>query len=106
MIKDELARVSDGPPAVDALLARIEALLNLARIARSLKDLGVKPSSVKTLAAEAAHQWTAGFNPRPVRARDFEAFYRAAFEPRGEGESIPRLDRKVSGTARIRRRTR
>ena len=28
-----------------------------------------------TLAAEAAQQWTAGFNPRPVSAADFEQLY-------------------------------
>jgi hypothetical protein len=36
------------------------------------------------LAEEAAAQWTANFNPRPVDRLQFEALYRAAFhEPTG-----------------------
>jgi alcohol dehydrogenase len=48
----------------------------------------VKRSKIKTLAAEAARQWTASFNPRPVTEADFVALYEAAFEPRGEGDGL------------------
>src|SRR5947208_389994 len=79
----EIACVSDGlDSAVEALIARLESLLNEAQIARSLGDLGVKRSKIKVLAEEAVKQWTAGFNPRPVSAKDFEDLYNAAFEPR------------------------
>jgi alcohol dehydrogenase len=82
----EIACVSDGHgPALEALIARLEWLLNLAKMPRSLADCGVKRSGIKTLAAEAAKQWTAGFNPRPVTEQDFVALYEAAFEPRGNG---------------------
>jgi alcohol dehydrogenase len=93
----ELARVSDGfPAAIDALLSRVESLLNLAGIARSLKELGVKPAGVRKLADEASRQWTAGFNPRPVRARDFQALYRAAFEPRSDAVFLPEFRKPVA----------
>src|SRR5882724_9911356 len=83
----EIACVSDGlDSAVEALIARLESLLNAAQIARSLEDLGVKRSKLKVMAQEAAKQWTAGFNPRPVSARDFEDLYSASFRSRGNGD--------------------
>lgn len=79
----ELACVSDGvEAAVDALVETLETLLNAARIAPSLRDLGVTPAAVPDLAAEAARQWTAQFNPRPLGVRDFVKLFEAAFEPR------------------------
>lgn len=84
----EIAAVSDGVErAVSALVARLESLLNLAGIPRSLEAFGVVPDEIPMLAAEAARQWTATFNPRPIRAEDFEVLYRKALEPRGEGDS-------------------
>jgi alcohol dehydrogenase len=83
----ELARVTDGlNAALEALISRLESLLNLAGIPRSLADCGVESSKIKMLAGEAAHQWTANYNPRPVNAADFVALYEAAFEPRGDGD--------------------
>ncbi len=82
----EIACVSEGlEPACDALIARLELLLNRGGMPRSLADCGVPRSAIPMLAAEAARQWTAGFNPRKVEASDFEALYEAAFESRGEG---------------------
>ncbi len=79
----EIACVSEGlEPAVEALLDVLEDLLNRAGIARSLAALGVPPTVVPELAAEAAAQWTARFNPRPLAPDDFESLYRAAFRPR------------------------
>lgn len=83
----ELAHVRDGlTDAVEALIARLEALLNIAQIPRSLAECGVKPALIETLAAEAAKQWTATFNPRAVTAADFAELYHRAFEPRGAGD--------------------
>jgi alcohol dehydrogenase len=82
----EIACVSEGlETARDALVARLEALLNQAGMPRSLADCGVSRSMIPTLAQEAAQQWTAGFNPRKVGADDFVRLYEAAFEPRGDG---------------------
>jgi len=53
--------------ALDALIARLESLLNLAQIPRSLADCGVKKSEIKTLAAEAAHVCLqSGYSRYPV----------------------------------------
>lgn len=79
----EIACVSDGlEPAVEALVAEIERLLNQAGIARSLEELGVTAQVIPELAAAAARQWTARFNPRPLSEADFAALYAAALVPR------------------------
>ena len=82
----EIACVSDGEAeAVEALVARLEKLLNLAGLPRSLADCGAKRDAIPTLAAEAARQWTATFNPRKVTADDFTRLYEQAFRERGNG---------------------
>ncbi len=65
--------------AIDALIGRIESLLKAAEVAYSLSERNIPSSSLPKLAEEAARQWTAQFNPRPVTASDFEAIYAAAF---------------------------
>lgn len=83
----EIACVSEGVDyAVEALVARLESLLNLAGIPRSLGEAGVNPGDIPLLAAEAAKQWTANFNPRRLTVEDFAALYAAAVEPRGDGD--------------------
>ena len=82
----EIACVSDGEAeAVEALIARLERLLNLAGMPRSLADCGVRREAIPALAAEAAQQWTATFNPRKVTVEDFARLYEAAFQRRGNG---------------------
>ena len=44
-----------------------------------LGALGVDRGNLGELAAEAAQQWTAGFNPRPVTQRDLLNLYEASF---------------------------
>jgi alcohol dehydrogenase class IV len=79
----EIACVSDGlEEALEALIAHLESLLNIAEMPRSLADCGVQPSMIPLLADEAARQWTASFNPRKVSVADFIGLYEAAFEPR------------------------
>ncbi len=79
----EIACVSDGlEEALEALIAQLEALLDLAQMPQSLADCGVERGKIPTLAQEAAKQWTATFNPRPVSVKDFEALYEAAFAKR------------------------
>ena len=83
----EIACVTEGiERAADALVARLESLLNLAQMPRSLAECGVDREKIPLLAEEAAAQWTAQFNPRPVSQTDFVALYSAAFERRGEGD--------------------
>jgi alcohol dehydrogenase len=65
--------------AAQRLASLLDDLLVATGLNTRLRDLGVTEESVAGLAVEAAKQWTATFNPRPVAALDFEAFYRAAF---------------------------
>jgi alcohol dehydrogenase len=84
----EIACVSDGlDAAVASLVGRIEHLLNCAGLPRSLAERGVTEDTLEIMAAQAAGQWTAQFNPRAVAAEDFVALYRAAMEPRGAGDA-------------------
>jgi len=79
----ELACVSDGlNEALEALIYHLNALLQISGMPRSLADCGVTHSMIPTLADEAAQQWTASFNPRPVTREDFIQLYEAAFQPR------------------------
>lgn len=76
----EIACVSEGlDQAVEALVGEIEALLELAKMPATLSGCGVLEKDLPTLAAEAAKQWTASFNPRPVTEKDFLALFEAAF---------------------------
>jgi len=79
----EIACVSNGlEAALEALITHLNALLDIAEMPRSLADCGVTASMLPTLADEAAKQWTATFNPRPVSREDFVRLYEAAFQPR------------------------
>lgn len=79
----EIACVSEGlDNAVDALINRIEDLLDVAGMPDSLADAGVEEGSIPLLAAEAEKQWTANFNPRPINKDDFLSLYQSSFSGR------------------------
>lgn len=59
--------------------ARLEDILDIAKIPRFLSETGVKRSKIGLLAEEAAQQWTATFNPRVASTTDFVRLYEAAF---------------------------
>jgi alcohol dehydrogenase len=65
--------------AVTSLATRLQALLGLAGLPDTLRASGVERDFVPRLAEEAAGQWTAGFNPRPLIRTDFVQLYEAAF---------------------------
>ena len=65
--------------APEALAALVTGWLAHAGMHTTLQACGIVESALPALAAEAARQWTATFNPRPVTATDLEALYRAAF---------------------------
>lgn len=69
----------DEHVAALALADALEAQLAGARLPRRLSAHGVTPERIPALAAEAAQQWTAGFNPRAVDAEDFERLLAAAY---------------------------
>ncbi|MFT5470555.1 MAG: alcohol dehydrogenase [Verrucomicrobiales bacterium] len=58
--------------------SRIEQLLSGAGMKSKLSDCDVTAESIPKMAAEAAEQWTANFNPVPLTASDFEELYRSA----------------------------
>jgi alcohol dehydrogenase len=75
----QIATLSDTPEAAAEHLARgLESLLQLAGLPRTLDHCGVKRDDIPRLAEEAARQWTAQFNPRPVTTSDFQQLYTAA----------------------------
>ena len=70
---------------IDRLISRLEWLLNLAGLPRSLGECRVDSAAIPSLAAEASKQWTATFNPRPLTEADFVGLYQAAFQTRSDG---------------------
>jgi len=90
----------DAPnDALQALVAQLENALRLAALPHSLEECGIQKSAIPMLAGEAAGQWTANFNPRPVSRDDFVALYSAASalgaDPRGTSSRDPASNRPV-----------
>ncbi len=61
------------------LADRVEVMLRAAGLSLTLRELGVAASAIPNLSDQAATQWTAKFNPRPVQAADLAQIYHAAF---------------------------
>ena len=59
----------------EALAQRLEEILALSGLTTRLRDHGVTPEKIPALAQEAATQWTAQFNPRPITPADFARIY-------------------------------
>ena len=78
-IYEDLADAGGLPRSAAALAAFLENLLPHADAAGGLERAGVAANDLPDLAALAAEQWTAGFNPRPVTPADLEGLYRCAF---------------------------
>jgi alcohol dehydrogenase len=75
---------ADDPQAPGKLAHFVESLLTEAHCPTDLAAAGADRSLISVLAEEAAAQWTAKFNPRPIDRLEFEDLYRAAFkEPTG-----------------------
>ncbi|MBI4606745.1 MAG: iron-containing alcohol dehydrogenase [Planctomycetes bacterium] len=62
----------------EALARRLEDLHAATGLPRRLGDFGVEEGDLQDLARDAARQWTAQFNPRPVAEQDFLEIYRCA----------------------------
>jgi alcohol dehydrogenase len=84
LIYQELALIaglieSRNDPSHDALALAdfLEDSLVAAALPRSLCCWNVPASDLEILADDAAGQWTAGFNPRPVSRRDFLTLYQS-----------------------------
>jgi alcohol dehydrogenase len=78
LMRDQGARNGDSANGATRLAARVAGLVRAAGLPTSLSECGVDPSTLPVLAKEAAAQWTARFNPRPVNAADTLQLYRAA----------------------------
>ncbi len=68
-----------GGGNVAVLPARLHDLLCITGLPTTLAAAGIARSALPMLAEEAARQWTASFNPRPITATDFVTLYEAAF---------------------------
>jgi alcohol dehydrogenase len=68
--------------AAAALVDGVSRLLDRAGIPRSILDAGVPLAAIPELAAAAARQWTAQFNPRDLDVEAFIGLYTAAAQPR------------------------
>jgi alcohol dehydrogenase len=80
-LSGNLATTSEAPASAVAELAkRLEELPGLAGLPQTLSSCGVTRDAIPTLAEEAAKQWTASFNPRPITKEDFVRLYDAAFD--------------------------
>jgi alcohol dehydrogenase len=80
---NEMNCLTDGHAhTCEQLAARLDSLLGLAQMPRSLSECGVERNAVAQLAEEAARQWTATFNPREVTKDDFVKLYEETFKRR------------------------
>lgn len=70
--------MATGRPAAERIADWVTGLLDRGRLAGSLADLGIISPDIPALAAAAATQWTAGFNPRTVGVDDLARLYEAA----------------------------
>jgi alcohol dehydrogenase len=71
--------IAAAPASAGVRLAEwLADLLRASRLQTTLSSCGIPTPDVSALAALAAGQWTAGFNPRPVAAADLAALYEAA----------------------------
>lgn len=61
--------------AIESLVGHLEHLRRVAGVPATLSEAGVDRAAIPELAAEAAKQWTGGFNPRPITADGFGSLY-------------------------------
>jgi alcohol dehydrogenase len=64
--------------AAETLAARLEDLASAGGLTTTLADVGVEEGALPQLAEEAAHEWVASFNPRPLDAARALEIYKAA----------------------------
>ena len=66
-------------PPSEELARWVTEQLKIAGLETRLKRLSVPENSISELSQEAAQQWTASFNPRPVSVDDLLKIYQSAF---------------------------
>ncbi len=70
------------PDGAKSLVGWLNEVLDQANMPKSLADCGVDGSAIPMMAAEAAKQWTAAFNPRTITEADFAKLYEQVFTTR------------------------
>ncbi|HLU50480.1 MAG TPA: iron-containing alcohol dehydrogenase [Planctomycetota bacterium] len=83
VVGDDYARLASeskgaSEPTAEGLARRLEELLRASGLPTRLSEWGVPADAITELAPEAAEQWTANFNPRPITSADFVVLYREA----------------------------
>ena len=61
------------------MIERLSTVRSEAGLPQQLREIAVPEEVLPDLAADAAEQWTARFNPRPLGLTDFLELYQAAF---------------------------
>jgi alcohol dehydrogenase len=79
----------NGSSGAAALADFLTSFRRRAGLPGSLAAVSVQAADLEPLADDAARQWTAGFNPRPVTAVDFADLYRSVLEGGDSGETPP-----------------
>jgi len=69
---------TNGAPAGEKIARFLGRFQRDAGLPRSLAEIEISEDEIELLAEDAAKQWTATFNPRPVGPRDFAELYREA----------------------------
>jgi alcohol dehydrogenase len=64
--------------SAESLARRVSELMALAKVPTTLTECGVDRGILSVLSDEAAQQWTARFNPRPVTETEIKEIYEAA----------------------------
>jgi alcohol dehydrogenase len=80
----ELMTVDDGlmlelSSSSNSVADLLETLVMRGRVPNRLRDHGIARENLPSLAEDAADQWTAGFNPRPVGRQELLDIYEAAY---------------------------
>jgi alcohol dehydrogenase len=67
---------ANGTPPGEKIAGFLRSFQQAAGLPRSLSDIEASDGDIELLAADAAKQWTATFNPRPVGVKEFADLYR------------------------------
>ncbi len=76
MIQHEVLTPKDG---VERLFHWFQSTVKHSGLQIHLRELGIPETAIESLAQEAIKQWTANFNPRPLRLEDAVFMYRQAY---------------------------
>ena len=76
---EELCPSGEGAEPGEELVRVVDGMLEKAAIPRRLSDYGIAEDELPKRAEEAASQWTARFNPRPVSTADCLKIYRQVY---------------------------